>query len=143
MRLWTLHPCYLDSKGLLALWREALLARDVLRGRTKGYRRHPQLERFRDHPAPDDAIAVYLWHIYQEARKRGYAFDAGKVRKPPAGTKRIAVNAGQVQYEVRHLAKKLAVRDAAKRRALCASAQVKLHPLFRVRPGALEEWERV
>ncbi|WP_338140756.1 pyrimidine dimer DNA glycosylase/endonuclease V [Candidatus Nitrotoga sp. 1052] len=26
MRLWTLHPCYLDSRGLVALWREALLA---------------------------------------------------------------------------------------------------------------------
>jgi hypothetical protein len=37
---------YLDGRGLVALWREALLAQAVLRGRTRGYR-HPQLARFR------------------------------------------------------------------------------------------------
>jgi len=31
MRLWTIHPKYLDRQGLLALWREALLAQKVLR----------------------------------------------------------------------------------------------------------------
>lgn len=38
MRLWTLHPKYLDPKGLVALWRETLLAQRVLAGRTRGYR---------------------------------------------------------------------------------------------------------
>ena len=37
MRLWTLHPKYLDPQGLVALWREALLARAVLQGKTRGY----------------------------------------------------------------------------------------------------------
>ena len=32
MRLWSLHPCYLDPAGLVAVWREGLLARAVLRG---------------------------------------------------------------------------------------------------------------
>ena len=41
MRLWTLHPQYLDPRGLVALWREALLAQKVLLGRTRGYRAHP------------------------------------------------------------------------------------------------------
>ena len=27
MRIWTLHPEYLDGRGLTALWRETLLAR--------------------------------------------------------------------------------------------------------------------
>jgi hypothetical protein len=31
MRIWSLHPKYLDSKGLVALWRESLLAKNVLR----------------------------------------------------------------------------------------------------------------
>ena len=46
MRLWSLHPKYLDSKGLVAVWREGLLALEVLKGNTKGYRSHPQLTRF-------------------------------------------------------------------------------------------------
>ncbi|HKX52383.1 MAG TPA: pyrimidine dimer DNA glycosylase/endonuclease V [Nitrosospira sp.] len=37
MRLWTLHPRYLDTKGLVAAWREALLAQKVLSGLTSGY----------------------------------------------------------------------------------------------------------
>ena len=36
MRLWSLHPRYLDAKGLVALWREGLLAQAVLKGQTKG-----------------------------------------------------------------------------------------------------------
>jgi hypothetical protein len=43
MRLWSLHPQYLDPQGLVALWREALLAQAVLRGKTRGYKHHPQL----------------------------------------------------------------------------------------------------
>jgi hypothetical protein len=57
MRLWSLHPCYLDRQGLLALWREALLAQKMLQGQTRGYRFHPQLERFRAQSDPSAAIA--------------------------------------------------------------------------------------
>ncbi len=46
MRLWSLHPKYLDRQGLLAVWREGLLAQKVLQGKTKGYKNHPQLKRF-------------------------------------------------------------------------------------------------
>jgi len=46
MRIWSLHPKYLDAKGLVALWRDALLARHVLQGKTTGYKNHPQLNRF-------------------------------------------------------------------------------------------------
>ena len=48
MRLWSVHPLHLDRQGLTACWREALLAQAVLAGRTRGYRAHPQLERFRE-----------------------------------------------------------------------------------------------
>ena len=60
MRIWSLHPQYLDARGLVALWREALLAQSVLRGATRGYRQHPQLVRFRRRPSPTGAIAEYL-----------------------------------------------------------------------------------
>ena len=54
MRLWSVHPRYLDTAGLTACWREALLAQKVLTGATRGYRRHPQLERF----LPGSALAA-------------------------------------------------------------------------------------
>ena len=67
MRLWSLHPGYLDSQGLVALWREALLAQKVLAGKTRGYKNHPQLERFKAHPHPPQAIAAYLVSVWEEA----------------------------------------------------------------------------
>src|SRR5579862_5032823 len=79
MRLWTLHPKYLDAKGLVALWREALLAQKVLRGKTKGYRHHPQLARFKAHENPVVALAAYLREVHKEAKRRGYAFDGSKI----------------------------------------------------------------
>ena len=79
MRLWSVHPRYLDARGLVALWREALLAKAVLGGRTKGYRQHPQLTRFRAHPAPRLAINAYLQAIHEEATARGYHFDRRKI----------------------------------------------------------------
>ena len=79
MRLWSLHPRYLDTKGLLAVWREGLLAQKVLKGQTKGYTHHPQLKRFKECKAPLRAIASYLHVICDEADTRGYAFQRNKL----------------------------------------------------------------
>ena len=81
MRLWTLHPRYLDAKGLVALWREALLAQKVLQGKTKGYRYHPQLIRFQRHSRPVAVLAMYLTAILKEAKVRGYHFDGRKISR--------------------------------------------------------------
>jgi hypothetical protein len=140
MRLWTLHPKHLDRQGLLALWREGLLARAVLRGETRGYRHHPQLERFRGHAAPELAIDAYLAGVQEEAASRGYAFDRGKlgVIEPVPG---IATTDGQLTYEWQHLLRKLAVRDPA----LAERWRDELpacHPLFVVGPGPVASWER-
>jgi hypothetical protein len=78
VRLWTVHPKYLDARGLVAVWREGLLARAVLRDRTLGYRHHPQLARFRARPDPVACLNAYLRVIYAEALGRGYRFDAAK-----------------------------------------------------------------
>src|SRR5687768_8034765 len=102
MRLWTLHPKHLDRRGLVALWREALLAQAVLAGRTIGYRHHPQLTRFRQCQDPRSAISHYLVGVHEEARRRGYAFDRRKVR-PSRRRLRLSATTGQVAYEWRHL----------------------------------------
>src|SRR6187431_2535170 len=109
MRLWSVHPKYLDARGLVAVWREGLLAQAVLRGRTNGYLHHPQLQRFRAHPSPLGAIADYLRGVHAEAVKRGYTFAARKV-SPARGLGPVAVTRGQVEHEWRHLMTKLARR---------------------------------
>jgi hypothetical protein len=142
MRLWTLHPGYLDAQGLVALWREALLAQKVLHGATKGYRHHPQLARFRESFDPHAAIAIYLSGVLEEARRRGYAFDAGKIAPTDlCGT--IEATQGQLLYEWRHLKRKLERRDPGRYQD-CRSVKVPApHSLFRIRPGEVEAWERV
>jgi hypothetical protein len=75
MRLWTVHPQYLDAQGLVALWREGLLAQKVIAGGTRAYTRHPQLTRFRQHAEPLPLIAAYLCGVADEAARRGYQFD--------------------------------------------------------------------
>lgn len=141
MRLWTLHPRYLDPQGLVALWREALLAREVLRGRTRGYRHHPQLERFRTHRAARSAINAYLAAIHSEAQARGYAFDRSKVG-PVRELRPIVATTGQLEYEWRHLARKLRARNPRVYRSQRNVRRIEAHPLFRVVAGPVQSWER-
>lgn len=142
MRLWSLHPGLLDAKGLVALWRETLLAQKVLAGNTKGYRNHPQLDRFKRQPDPLAAIGAYLREVELEARRRGYNFDAGKIicdaDAPP-----VEVTDGQLAYEFAHLKAKLKVRDAAALERIAGMEAPRAHPLFAVVEGGVEEWEVV
>jgi hypothetical protein len=140
MRLWTLHPKYLDAQGLVALWREALLARAVLRGETKGYRHHPQLHRFQAHASPKSAINAFLKAVLVEAAARGYAFNRRKVG-PVRGRLKIAASSGQVRYEWQHLMRKLRARNPALYRKWRRLDSPEPHPLFRVKRGSVEPWE--
>jgi len=140
MRLWSLHPVYLDSKGLVALWREGLLAQKVLLGQTKGYRNHPQLERFKRQTDPVASIAAYLHEVQAEATRRGYRFDASKLA-PGSAVGQISVTDGQVAYELSHLKAKLAIRDLAALERLSHRPQPALHPLFELVSGEIEVWE--
>jgi hypothetical protein len=142
MRIWSLHPRYLDTRGLTAAWREALLARAVLRGLTRGYRHHPQLERFRAHAMPRSAINAYLAAIHSEATRRGYSFDRsrfGAVR--PAAS--IAVTSGQVQHEWAHLLEKLRIRSSKDYERWRKVRSPETHPAFVIVPGGIEPWERI
>jgi hypothetical protein len=145
MRLWSIHPGYLDLKGLLAVWREALLAQKVLRGKTRGYKHHPQLERFRDTTAPLEAIGRYLEGIRDESLTRGYRFDGSKILKKKKGFRRtIRVSKGQLDYEWAHLKKKIALRDRTKYQELKKMRlRPRLHPLFRAVSGGIASWEKV
>ncbi|WP_114854710.1 pyrimidine dimer DNA glycosylase/endonuclease V [Brachybacterium sp. YJGR34] len=145
MRLWSLHPQHLDRQGLTGGWREALLAQAVLAGRTRGYRAHPQLERFREHPDPLGAMGSYLTALAEEASARGYRFDRSRIdpRVPSAPMPSpIPVTEGQIALEWHHLLDKLEARSPERWARSTALDGPALHPLFRLVPGPVASWER-
>ncbi len=144
MRLWSLHPKYLDSKGLVAVWREALLAKNVLLGKTKGYVNHPQLTRFRNSEEPINYINLYLSNIYNESLVRGYVFDKSKFTIcSNLVTRPINVTSGQVEYEWLHLLNKLKERERDKYEQIKSEKEIKLNSVFEMVQGPVEKWEKV
>jgi len=142
MRLWSIHPKYLDSKGLVALWRESLLAQNVLLGNTKGYKNHPQLLRFKNTNNQSAAIASYLRSVAEEADSRGYHFNKSKIIAM-VFKDRIPVTNGQVLYEFEHLLKKLEARNQDLYRKFKNLGDIEPHPLFNMVIGGVENWEIV
>ncbi len=144
MRLWSLHPKHLDTKGLVALWREGLLALAVLNGRTKGYTRHPQLERFRSQNNPVAALQCFLVEIHRVATNHGYNFDIrrlGPISSSACCEQLISVTAGQLKFESLHLLNKLKQRSPVLAQEFDPS-KIIAHPIFVVRPGPIESWEK-
>jgi len=141
MRLWSLHPKYLDPQGLVALWRESLLAKKVLEGKTKGYIKHPQLIRFKKHPFPITVINCYLDKIYQESQKRNYKFKK-KYSIQFSNFPILTVTRDQINYEFSHLKKKLAIRNLEAYIKITKLKVVEPHPLFTIIPGKIESWEK-
>ncbi|PZR52242.1 pyrimidine dimer DNA glycosylase [Xylanimonas oleitrophica] len=171
MRLWSLDPAYLDRQGLTACWREALLAQAVLAERTRGYRHHPQLERFREQPDPLASVGAYLAGVADEAGRRGYRFDRSRIGRPPGGwgqtgapgdpsrdptgtqarevtghapgVPRIPVTDGQLDLEWRVLTDRMRRRSPGHAaRVVAETQQPRPHPLFTVVPGPVASWER-
>ncbi|WP_141366296.1 pyrimidine dimer DNA glycosylase/endonuclease V [Glutamicibacter uratoxydans] len=144
MRLWSLHPSLLDAKGLVACWRETLLAQKVLAGETRGYTEHPQLVRFKEQPEPLVAIGHYLQGIWDEAQQRGYHFDASKILRPPQGRRGefMELSSGQRDIEREHLLGKLMLRDPARAAVLEAAEEPALHQIFFLVPGPAADWEK-
>ena len=140
MRIWSLHLKYLDAKGLVALWRETLLAQHVLEGKTKGYKNHPQLIRFKKSKYPIDAINYYLKFIFEEAESRGYHFSEEKFDSHCKKVK-LSVTDGQMKYEMEHLLKKLKTRDPVLFKKIKSIKEFIPHPMFTITKGEIEDWE--
>jgi len=144
MRLWSIHPRYLDRMGLIAAWREGLLAKKVLEGKTKGYKDHPQLLRFKEHENPICAINAYLLEIYKEAKIRGYNFDENKIRdaKYDKLQNRIPITSGQIRFEFMHLLNKLKSRDKEKYLEIKSTKEIEANPIFVIVEGKVASWEK-
>jgi len=143
MRLWSLHPKYLDRQGLLAVWRESLLAQAVLAGKTRGYRNHPQLTRFKSQADPLDAVGFYLLEIHEEAGRRGYHFAREKILRVVLEHPAIAVMQGQIDHEWQHLMQKLKARSPQDHQRSVNTEIIDLHPLFVRVAGGIEAWEKI
>jgi len=141
MCLWSIHPKYLDTKGLLAVWREGLLAKHVLEGNTKGYKNHPQLDRFKKSESLK-AINIYLRYIWEESINRGYTFQKSKFLEFSDDLK-IPVTEGQIQYEWDFLLSKLKNRDNGWYNRIKAVEIKEINPLFDLTSGGVEPWEKV
>jgi hypothetical protein len=142
MRIWSLHPKYLDAKGLVALWRESLLAKKVLEGKTKGYKKHPQLIRFINSGNAVGCINQYLTSVYENSLERGYNFNKNKVN-PDFVPTRLPVTDKQIKFELKHLLSKLETRDPEQFQKLSRKRKIIVHPLFRIIDGEIEPWEKL
>ena len=142
MRIWSIHPRYLDWMGLGAQWREGLLAQKVVQGKTKGWRNHPQLNRFKEHREPLKAAGFYLREIHIESIRRGYNYNYCKILYPVESVDKIALNRGQLQYEFEILQERLSKRTPSKLMENRDTVVVEPHPLFIVREGPPEPWEK-
>ncbi|QEK39205.1 pyrimidine dimer DNA glycosylase/endonuclease V [Candidatus Nesciobacter abundans] len=146
MRIWSIEPKYLDSKGLIALWRESLLAQNVLFGHTKGYKHHPQLIRFKEHKNPTQAMSKYLHYVSEEARNRSYNFNASKIKHELDSIidiDLITVSTKQIQYEWSHLLHKIKNRDCTHYEKIKQIKEVEPNPLFKIVSGEIEKWEKI
>lgn len=143
LRIWSLHPKYLDSKGLVAQWREALLAQKVLRGETKAYMHHPQLRRFQESSDPTVAIAAYLSEIHLESERRGYRFNKSKILSEKTLTDKLPITDGQLKYEFSLLARRLSIRDRDYYRKLEQIVIIEPNPIFETIEGGIACWEIV
>lgn len=143
MRLWSIHPKYLDTKGLVAVWRESLLARKVLEGKTKGYKHHPQLNRFIQSNNALEAINQYLYEIYKESVIRKFNFDKTKIYISKDKIDKIRVNSEQTRYEFELLKSKLIKRDYKKYLELNSIDTIELNPIFYEVFGKIEKWEKI
>ena len=128
--------------GLGAQWREGLLAQKVAEGKTKGWRNHPQLDRFKCHSKPMEAVGFYLKELHVESIKRSYKYNYSKILYPDAVVDLVNLTFGQLQYEFDLLQERLKVRTPEKYEKNTRIKKLQAHPLFNIVHGLPEKWEK-
>jgi hypothetical protein len=141
MRIWSIHPKYLDSKELLNLWNETIQAKNEFLTKFSGHFSNKQLERFLDLKNPLEAINSYMSSIYREAVKRDFSVDDSFMDWDFDDSIQIPVTAGQISHEISKLKSRLRERDEKKLQKLNGRTFLELHPIFYSVPGTIEEWE--
>ncbi|MGV0439032.1 pyrimidine dimer DNA glycosylase/endonuclease V [Corynebacterium mastitidis] len=113
LRISSLHPNLVDSKSLVVYWREALLVQNVLRGLTRAYRNHPQLDGVRSYPDPVGAVCFHLHGLVDDTDQRGCRLNLDLVRLTVNSPRdvRLSMRSGGVAYERDLLLDKVTRRD--------------------------------
>lgn len=141
MRLWSIHPKYLDSIWLIACWREWLLALNVLKWNTVWYRNHPQLNRFKSSKDPILAINAYLTQIFLEAERRWFKFNSNKINISYLNSI-ISVTTWQLEYEMIHLRSKLKIRNPGMYENIKWLTKIENNSIFQVIDWWIESFEK-
>ncbi len=122
-----------------------MLAQKILMGVKKGesarYLNHPQMERFKKHKNPLGALATYLFYVWKEDVWGAYGFDKDRI-KGVLIEERMEVTSGQLEYEFKHLKKKLKIRDAEKYKELLTIKEIEANPFLVVKKGPVASWEK-
>ena len=140
MRLWSLHPRYLDPQGWSRCG-ETLLARKVLRGETRGYRHHPQLQRFREARDPQSAIDAYLPR--STPRRRRAATRSTRTSSMPTRARKDPGRARATRRaRMGHLIAQARVAQPGAHVRWRELQRPRTHPSFRVVAGGVADWER-
>lgn len=140
----SISPESLDRQDLVSLWRESLLARKAIEKKNKDYENQPQLRRHKDSFNPLTNINYYLSSVHEEAQKRGYDVDAKKIALLKNKMKDTKVSNGQVNYEFKHILKKLEDRDYGEFSKIkeAGMGSIKTNKTFKVVQGNVESWEK-
>jgi hypothetical protein len=143
MRIWSLHPKYLDSKGAVAMWREGLLARKVLLGQTKGYTNHPQLNRFKSSSKPIALLDNILFELADYFNNTyNFKFDMNKIECNEI-VDPLTVSICQLNYEFWHLQNKLFLRSRHQFFKNLNDSQIQPNQIFNIVGGPIADWEKI
>ena len=138
MKLWTFHPRYLDTCGLTGLWREAIMAQNILiklmQGKLVGYTNHPELNKIRNIGESifwEGAIRVYLDEIYKESVLRKHSFNQYKIRASRGFLLNVEIwlSEEQLRQEEETIKERMAVRSPGRYQEV-KDLQFEPHPLF-------------
>lgn len=111
----------------------------MLKNKTRGCKKHPQLERFKAQKNPAAAINAFLFFVEQEACARKHCFDKSKLERPWQSQK-IPVTKGQLGFEFSRLKKKLGKRSPGKYNEIRTQKNPEPNPLFKAIKGGTGSW---
>jgi hypothetical protein len=86
-------------------------------------------------------LAAYLKAVHDESARHGYKFDASRIGWRHFRGK-IEETRGQLLCEWLRLKRKLKKRDSKRHHDFASVGIPAPHPLFRIVPGKVREWEK-
>lgn len=154
MRLWTIHPKYLDGKRLTSQWKEGIQMMHIWKeigenpepAKRLGYVSHPQVRRLSNLLVADSGLISLLLHqhltaVHEESVQRSYSFNKKLIDDLAPDCKnapKVYVTMGQVAYEFALMATK----NNEWSQKVAIDPYMLCNPIFQVVSGSIESWEK-